>query len=260
MSYNIPITLFRDLPVYSGALPPDGVQLVVVEGNNGLYRAGLSSILEGTATVAEGVPTYPGDTLSGELAWEDGAFYVNTESGWEKMAVYSEHWDDIVPGTRFLRVDAPMSLSATEIGNALISLDIAEATPSHMGLVYIAESIDDLNKVATAGLVKSYVATFSGRIEEVYTYVQEAATEIAGDLAIVDAALEEMRDIGSSVESAKSYVDDVKDDVDLLASSAASSAGRAEMAAERAEQASGALPGFDEIPTRTVGMSSGPEA
>lgn len=132
---QVPFTLARNLPVYTGDIA--GLDFVSVSGNGRTVRTSAADVLSGVVHWHDGFePSSSFDAgESGTVAVGACAFYVYYNGAWGKVPMYSSNWDDIEPGTRFLRVDKPMDLSVSEKANVAESIGLSTASSSHAGLV-----------------------------------------------------------------------------------------------------------------------------
>lgn len=115
------------------------VTVVSVIGNTVTARIPMDTI---TAGFVKFQPTVPASSSADSPGYANvlavdatGVYTFYSSGGWGKSPRYSTHWDDLTENVRFLKVDAPMSLTATELANAYDSLELRIATRDTVGLV-----------------------------------------------------------------------------------------------------------------------------
>lgn len=253
MDTSFPITLLRDLPVQSGSVDPHGVHVVAVVDGRYARRVPLDSVQDVFVSRDANVPSSYDSPSNGDMAWDSTGLYVHTDAGWGKTMLYCSNWPDLTPTTRFLRVDAVMSLSGTEAGNALASLGIVDATDSLRGLVRLAGSMLDGSAVPTAATVAAYVAGELQGVRDDVAAVEVMRDEVAGMLQDVGSLESSVRSMRDDVVEASSEVHADMSRAETAASGATASAQAAREAMEAAEAAADraeAAVEFDEVATQ----------
>lgn len=253
MDASFPITLLRDLPVQSGSVDPHGVHVVAVVDGRYARRVPLDSVQDVFVSRDANVPSSYDSPSNGDMAWDSTGLYVHTDAGWGKTMLYCSNWPDLTPTTRFLRVDAVMSLSGTEVGNALSSLGIGDATDSLRGLVRLAGSMLDGAAVPTAATVAAYVAGELQGVRDDVAAVEVMRDEVAGMLQDVGSLESSVRSMRDDVVEASSEVHADMSRAETAASGATASAQAAREAMEAAEAAADraeAAVEFDEVATQ----------
>lgn len=134
---SFPVTLARDLQVYTGALS-DGDSLLSVVGGTTVCRVPVWSLKTGMVSWWSGgepaEPVSAGAEYS--VAAGSSGFYWYNGGLWRKAPSYSSrHWSDLDGDVRFLKVDSVMDLGTDEVANARASLNIVTATTDTPGLV-----------------------------------------------------------------------------------------------------------------------------
>lgn len=180
--------------------------IVAVINNKDTVRVNWESLTADYVRSTADIPT-PGITTApyATIATDNTGAYISTGEQWLKIPAYSDNWDDLTSGTRFLLVNAPMELSAQEIANARTSLGLFPATDEELGLikssntihvsedgtasVAFAKPVTALDTEGTPGLVYlndsySVSASLPGRKYAVTeNYVSEALTQLSGELS-----------------------------------------------------------------------------
>lgn len=250
MSTQIPFTLARNLPVYTGTLDSDSVSVVLVTGNTGTARASLSSWSSSFVKLAGDVPSAVDTPYApGTVAWDSTGLYVSTTDGWAKVPFYFSNWDDMYAGgLRFLRVDGAMDLSDNEKAHARKSIGVQEATTDTSGTVRLAGGMKSPGIVVpTATQVVDYVAGAIGGLPDM---VEQARTLRDETSDLRDSAEQCSEDAcrcaaEAAVSASEAHGDASRASTALV--SALEYATRAEDAAARAEQAS-EIVDFDDVP------------
>lgn len=134
---SFPVTLARDLQTYTGALA-DGDSMLAVVGGTAVCRVPFWSVKAGLVSWwPDGEPSdpYASGSDSSVAAGQDG-FTWYFGGMWRKAPAYSPaNWEDLDGSVRFLKVDSPMELSASEISNARTSIGLGNAAVGVPGLV-----------------------------------------------------------------------------------------------------------------------------
>lgn len=130
------------------------VTVVSVIGNTVTARIPMDTI---TAGFVKFQPTAPASSSADSPGYDNvlavdatGVYTFYGSGGWGKSPRYSTHWDDLTENVRFLKVDAPMSLTSAELANAYDSLELRIATRDTIGLVKGAVSRTDSISITDA--------------------------------------------------------------------------------------------------------------
>lgn len=132
---NFPIVKLTDIPV-STATPDADTTLPAVLGNATTVRLRWSDLLDGVVfsyTTPPSSPNSPGE--NGSISISSSGLYVYANGAWNKVFIYSDNWDEITTDTRALLVNAPMTLTQTEIENVKTSINLTIANQDYPGLV-----------------------------------------------------------------------------------------------------------------------------
>lgn len=134
------------------------VTVVSVIGNTVTARIPMDTI---TAGFVKFSPTIPASSSADSPGYDNvlavaatGVYTFYGSGGWGKSPRYSTHWDDLTENVRFLKVDAPMSLTASEMANVYDSLDLHVATRDTIGLVK-----GDVNRTSHISITDAFGAT-----------------------------------------------------------------------------------------------------
>ena len=127
---------FKDLPTFTGTLS-ENATLVAVLDNTRTVRIDWDILNSG---LIKGSADEPSSTYAsgeqGNLYVGSTGLYSYSDGSWGKSPRYTENWDDLAPGVRFLRVDGPQSLSSTEKSQVLANIGVAPiANAESAGLV-----------------------------------------------------------------------------------------------------------------------------
>lgn len=126
---------FKDLPIFTGTLS-ENATLVAVLNNTRTVRIDWDILNSGLIRGSADQPSSPSDLgEQGNLYVGSTGLYSYTDGSWGKAPRYTENWDDLVPGVRFLRVDGSQSLSSEEKSQALANIGITIASAGSAGLV-----------------------------------------------------------------------------------------------------------------------------
>lgn len=133
---QIPFTLARDLPEHTGSVG-DNTGVLAVLDNSRTVRVPVDSLSATWVKWWQGAP--PSDKASpgseGYVFIDYLGFYAYYDGQWGKLPVYSDNWDDLKPGTRFLRTDDRMYLDGDEVDNVRASIGLKIAGEDVPGLV-----------------------------------------------------------------------------------------------------------------------------
>lgn len=208
---------FKDLPTFTGTLS-ENATLVAVLDNTRTVRIDWDILNSGLIRGSADQPSSPSDLgEQGNLYVGSTGLYSYSDGSWGKSPRYTENWDDLVLGVRFLRVDGLQSLSSSEKSNLLANIGIPIASAGSAGLVkawgdatseltggapviinsdgtqYVAEATEgglgvvDLAEVATRTYVDDKIAEFSVDPED----LPIATAEVAG-VVLADDPLDEV--------------------------------------------------------------------
>lgn len=126
---------FKDLPTFTGTLS-ENATLVAVLDNARTVRIDWDILNSGLIRGSADQPSSPSDLgEQGNLYVGSTGLYSYVDGSWGKSPRYTENWDDLVPGVRFLRVDGPQSLSSTEKSQVLDNVGLTIASAGSAGLV-----------------------------------------------------------------------------------------------------------------------------
>ena len=126
---------FKDLPTFTGTLS-ENATLVAVLDNTRTVRIDWDILNSGLIRGSADQPSSPSDLgEQGNLYVGSTGLYSYADGSWGKSPRYTENWDDLVPGVRFLRVDGLQSLSSTEKSQALENVGLTIASSGNAGLV-----------------------------------------------------------------------------------------------------------------------------
>lgn len=126
---------FKDLPTFTGTLS-ENATLVAVLDNARTVRIDWDILNSGLIRGSADQPSSPSDLgEQGNLYVGSTGLYSYSDGSWGKAPRYTENWDDLVPGVRFLRVDGSQSLSSTEKSQALDNVGLTIASAGSAGLV-----------------------------------------------------------------------------------------------------------------------------
>ena len=126
---------FKDLPTFTGTLS-ENATLVAVLNNTRTVRIDWDILNSGLIRGSADQPSSPSDLgEQGNLYVGSTGLYSYSDGSWGKSPRYTENWDDLVPGVRFLRVDGSQSLSSTEKSQALANVGLTIASAGSAGLV-----------------------------------------------------------------------------------------------------------------------------
>lgn len=206
---------FKDLPTFTGTLS-ENATLVAVLDNTRTVRIDWDILNSGLIRGSADQPSSPSDLgEQGNLYVGSTGLYSYADGSWGKSPRYTENWDDLVPGVRFLRVDGLQSLSSTEKSNLLANVGIPIASDESAGLVkawgdtpgvtggapviinpdgtqYVAEAtatslgVVDLTEVATRAYVDDKIAEFSVDPEDLPIASAEVAGVVLSDAPLAD--------------------------------------------------------------------------
>lgn len=139
---------FKDLPTFTGTLS-ENATLVAVLDNTRTVRIDWDILNSG---LIRGSADQPSDT---DAPGEQGNLYVGStglysyaDGYWGKSPRYTENWDDLVSGVRFLRVDGSQSLSSEEKSQVLANVGLTIASAGSAGLVKAWDNTSALTDVA----------------------------------------------------------------------------------------------------------------
>lgn len=206
---------FKDLPTFTGTLS-ENATLVAVLDNTRTVRIDWDILNSGLIRGSADQPSSPSDLgEQGNLYVGSTGLYSYADGSWGKSPRYTENWDDLVPGVRFLRVDGLQSLSSTEKSNLLANVGIPIASDESAGLVkawgdtpgvtggapviinpdgtqYVAEATEtslgvvNLTDVATRAYVDDKIAEFSVDPEDLPIATAEVAGVVLADAPLAD--------------------------------------------------------------------------
>lgn len=126
---------FKDLPIFTGTLS-ENATLVAVLDNARTVRIDWDILNSGLIRGSADQPSSPSDLgEQGNLYVGSTGLYSYADGSWGKSPRYTENWDDLVPGVRFLRVDGSQSLSFEEKSQALENVGLTIASAGSAGLV-----------------------------------------------------------------------------------------------------------------------------
>ena len=126
---------FKDLPTFTGTLS-ENATLVAVLDNVRTVRIDWDILNSGLIRGSADQPSSPSDLgEQGNLYVGSTGLYSYSDGAWGKSPRYTENWDDLVPGVRFLRVDGSQSLSSTEKSQVLANVGLTVASAGGAGLV-----------------------------------------------------------------------------------------------------------------------------
>ncbi len=126
---------FKDLPTFTGTLS-ENATLVAVLDNTRTVRIDWDILNSGLIRGSADQPSSPSDLgEQGNLYVGPTGLYSYSDGSWGKSPRYTENWDDLVPGVRFLRVDGSQSLSSTEKSRTLENIGLTIASTESAGLV-----------------------------------------------------------------------------------------------------------------------------
>lgn len=126
---------FKDLPTFTGTLS-ENATLVAVLDNTRTVRIDWDILNSGLIRGSADQPSSPSDLgEQGNLYVGSTGLYSYADGSWGKAPRYTENWDDLVPGVRFLRVDGSQSLSSEEKSQALENVGLTIASAGGAGLV-----------------------------------------------------------------------------------------------------------------------------
>lgn len=126
---------FKDLPTFTGTLS-ENATLVAVLDNTRTVRIDWDILNSGLIRGSADQPSSPSDLgEQGNLYVGSTGLYSYSDGSWGKSPRYTENWDDLVPGVRFLRVDGSQSLSSTEKSRAIDNIGLTIASAGSAGLV-----------------------------------------------------------------------------------------------------------------------------
>lgn len=127
---------FKDLPTFTGTLS-ENATLVAVLDNTRTVRIDWDILNSGLIRGSADQPSSPYSSgEQGNLYVGSTGLYSYSDGSWGKSPRYTENWDDLAPGVRFLRVDGLQALSSTEKSHALANIGVAPiANAESAGLV-----------------------------------------------------------------------------------------------------------------------------
>jgi hypothetical protein len=126
---------FKDLPTFTGTLS-ENATLVAVLDNARTVRIDWDILNSGLIRGSADQPSSPSDLGDqGNLYVGSTGLYSYADGSWGKAPRYTENWDDLVPGVRFLRVDGSQALSSEEKSQALENVGLTIASAGGAGLV-----------------------------------------------------------------------------------------------------------------------------
>ena len=140
---------FKNLPIFTGTLSERNATLVAVLDNTETFRINWDTLNSGLIKGSTDKPSYtgaPGE--QGNLYVGSDGLYSYSDFAWGKSPRYTENWDDLVPGVRFLRVDGSQSLSPTEKSHLLANIGMPIASAGSAGLVKAWDNPSALTDVA----------------------------------------------------------------------------------------------------------------
>lgn len=161
---SFPVTLARDVPVYSGTVGDEDTVLAIIS-NARLRRIPVSTFTEGSATVVPppSSPASPGE--SGNIAVNEDGFFSYLNGTWGMSPRITSHWEDFTDQTRFLIVDRDQGLSPEEQQQGRENLDVVTATAEKEGLVLLKTTLssgDTGEAVPTVGALIQYLQATYG--------------------------------------------------------------------------------------------------
>ena len=133
---SVPFKLVTDLPLVGAS----SFDIVSVVNNTDTVRVSWESLTSKYISQTEDIPREPGITNNAPyitFAADSTGLYISDGSAWRKSPSYGSNWEDLTDDTRFLLVNAPMELTATEVNNARNSLKLGTATGTDLGLVKV---------------------------------------------------------------------------------------------------------------------------
>lgn len=139
---------FKDLPTFTGTLS-ENATLVAVLDNVRTVRIDWDILNSGLIRGSADQPSSPSDLgEQGNLYVGSTGLYSYADGAWGKAPRYTENWDDLVPGVRFLRVDGSQSLSSAEKSQVLANVGLTIASAGSAGLVKAWDNPSSLTDVA----------------------------------------------------------------------------------------------------------------
>lgn len=139
---------FKDLPTFTGTLS-ENATLIAVLDNARTVRIDWDILNSGLIRGSADQPSSPSDLgEQGNLYVGSTGLYSYSDGSWGKSPRYTENWDDLVPGVRFLRVDGLQSLSSTEKSQVLDNVGLTIASAGSAGLVKAWDNPSALTNVA----------------------------------------------------------------------------------------------------------------
>lgn len=160
---SFPLTLGRDLRVYSGTVSPEDTVVAVIHGTS-LMRVPISSFAPQAIKTGDGAPENPSDPgTAGSVTWSADGFYSYLDGTWGLSPRVTTHWEDYSDDVRFLIVNKDQNLSAKEQAQGRKNLDVVSATAEKEGLVQLKETLTESDTgtlvptvYAVVQFVKSY--------------------------------------------------------------------------------------------------------
>lgn len=136
---ELPFKLVPELAVSTSS----SFDIVSVIDNKDTVRISWETLTANHVTQTSSIPQGPGlaDDPYLTFAADDSGLYFSDGVQWRKTPVYNANWDDLTDDTRFLLVNAPMSLTETEVSNVWQSINLAEATTESLGVVKGSETV-----------------------------------------------------------------------------------------------------------------------
>ena len=139
---------FKDLPTFTGTISENATPVVVLD-NARTVRLDWDILNSGLIRVSADQPSSPSDLgEQGNLYVGSTGLYSYADGSWGKAPRYTENWDDLGPGVRFLRVDGLQALSSTEKSQALDNVGLTIASVGSAGLVKAWGNPSELTDVA----------------------------------------------------------------------------------------------------------------
>lgn len=136
---ELPFKLVPELTVSTSS----SFDIVSVIDNKDTVRISWETLTANHITQTASIPQEPGlaDDPYLTFAADDKGLYSSDGVQWRKTPVYNANWDDLTDDTRFLLVNAPMSLTDTEVSNIWQSINLEEATTESLGVVKGSETV-----------------------------------------------------------------------------------------------------------------------
>lgn len=154
------LKLVPDLPLSNSS----SFDIVAVLGNKDTVRVNWDTLVAGNTRQIDAA-AISGEGLSSgapyiTFAADETGLYVSNGTAWRKMATYGANWDDLATdGTRFLPVNATVTLSEEEIANVKRSINLDYATAETAGLVKVSTDPSALINIDVNGTLTVREAT-----------------------------------------------------------------------------------------------------